>query len=183
MRPRAFWDLGVSDSMAIWVAQFVGRDIRVLDYIEGQGQPLAYYVEELRSRGWGSALCVLPHDGAERDSVRAVKFEDHLRDAGFEVQTVKNQGKGAAILRIEAARRLFGQMWIHAQACGAGVEALGAYHERIDEARGIGLGPEHDWASHAADAFGLMCVAYEEPMVAARERREGRAGVTGAWMG
>ncbi|MGI8851983.1 MAG: PBSX family phage terminase large subunit, partial [Methyloceanibacter sp.] len=27
----------------------------------------------------------------------------------------------------------------------------------------VGLGPEHDWSSHAADAFGLMAVAYEEP--------------------
>jgi hypothetical protein len=32
-----------------------------------------------------------------------------------------------------------------------------------DENRDIGLGPEHDWSSHAADAFGLMAVAYEEP--------------------
>jgi phage terminase large subunit len=40
---------------------------------------------------------------------------------------------------------------------------MGWYHEKRDEARNIGLGPEHDWASHGADAFGLMCVAYEEP--------------------
>jgi len=25
------------------------------------------------------------------------------------------------------------------------------------------MGPEHDWSSHAADAFGLMAIAYEEP--------------------
>ena len=29
--------------------------------------------------------------------------------------------------------------------------------------RNIGLGPEHDWSSHAADSFGLMAIAYEEP--------------------
>jgi hypothetical protein len=28
-----------SDAMAIWIAQFVGREIRLLDYIEGVGQP------------------------------------------------------------------------------------------------------------------------------------------------
>ena len=27
----------------------------------------------------------------------------------------------------------------------------------------VGLGPQHDWSSHSADAFGLMCIAYEEP--------------------
>jgi phage terminase large subunit len=182
LRIRCFWDLGVSDSMAIWVAQFVGREIRVLDYIEGAGQPLSYYADALRSRGHGAALCVLPHDGAERDSVRAVKFEDHLRDAGFEVQTVKNQGKGAAMLRIEAARRLLPQIWINAATTVGGVEALGAYHERKDDGRGVGLGPEHDWSSHAADAFGLMCVAYEEPQAAVRERRASHHVGHGGWM-
>jgi len=42
-------------------------------------------------------------------------------------------------------------------------DALGYYHERKDEHRDIGLGPEHDWSSHAADAFGLMAISYEEP--------------------
>jgi phage terminase large subunit len=31
------------------------------------------------------------------------------------------------------------------------------------ETRNIDLGPEHDWSSHAADAFGLMAISYEEP--------------------
>jgi phage terminase large subunit len=106
IRRRAFWDLGVKDSTAIWVAQFVGREIRLIDFIEGQGQALAFYVEALRARGHGSALCVLPHDGARRDAVAATAFEEHLRQAGFEVMTIRNQGKGAAMLRIEAARRL-----------------------------------------------------------------------------
>jgi phage terminase large subunit len=52
---RAFCDLGGAgaraDAMAIWIVQWVGREIRVLDYIEGVGQVLAFYVEELRSRG------------------------------------------------------------------------------------------------------------------------------------
>jgi phage terminase large subunit len=43
-------------------------------------------------------------------------------------------------------------------------EALGWYHERkSDDQREVGLGPEHDWSSHCADAFGLMAVAYETP--------------------
>ena len=25
------------------------------------------------------------------------------------------------------------------------------------------LGPEHDWSSHAADAFGYLAISYEEP--------------------
>lgn len=167
MQVRAFWDIGVADSTSIWVAQFVGRELRVLDYIEGQGQPLGYYLAELRNRGWGKALCVLPHDGVQRDVITATRFEDHVSAAGFATQTVKNQGKGAAMERVEAARRLFPSIWFNEDTTRDGLKALGAYHERRDDRRNVGLGPEHDWASHAADAFGLMCIAYEQPKQAA----------------
>jgi chaperonin GroES len=50
-------------------------------------------------------------------------------------------------------------MHFDAEFCEAGIEAIGWYHEKIDEERGVGLGPNHDWASHGADAFGLVAVA------------------------
>lgn len=181
MQYRTFWDLGISDHTAIWVAQFIGREIRVLDYFEGEGQPLAYYVNWLREKDYGNALCVLPHDGAKRDNYSAIRFEDHLRDAGFKVETVPNQGHGADMLRIEAARRLFPSIWFNEVTTQSGIDALAAYHEKRDDKRGVGLGPNHNWASHAADAFGLMCVAYEEP----REKRKPKQTYRGpgGWMG
>jgi phage terminase large subunit len=163
MQLRAFWDIGVRDACSIWIGQFVGREIRVLDYYEAVGQPLAAHLNWLRSNGYGDALCILPHDGAKEDAINAVRYEDHVRAAGFEVETIANQGKGAALKRVETARRLFPAICFQADKCSAGLDALGWYHERKDEDRGIGLGPNHDWSSHAADAFGLMCVAYEEP--------------------
>jgi phage terminase large subunit len=165
---RAFWDIGVRDATSIWVTQFVGQQINVVDYYEAVGQPLAAHLEWLRSKGYASALCVLPHDGAKADALTAVRFEDHIRAAGFVVETVENQGKGAAMKRVEAARRLFPRIWFDKDKCSGGLDALGWYHEKKDEARNIGLGPEHDWSSHAADAFGLMCVAYEMPREAQR---------------
>jgi phage terminase large subunit len=52
---------------------------------------------------------------------------------------------------------------------GDGRDALGNYHEkRSKDDRDIGLGPEHDWSSHGADAFGLMCVSHEKPRVGAK---------------
>lgn len=184
VRRRAFWDLGgagaSADAMAIWIAQFVDREIRVIDYIEGVGQVLAHYVAELRARGHGEALCVLPHDGVNTNTITGKRYEDHVRDAGFEVEVVQNQGRGAAMMRIEAVRRLFPRIWFDAAATEAGRDALGYYHERRDENRNVGLGPEHDWSSHAADAFGLMCVAYEQP-TQTKERRSRPRG--GGWMG
>ena len=160
---KASWDLGVADATAIWIAQWVGGQIRFIDYIEGQGQPLGYYLNELRTRGYERAECILPHDGAHRDQVTATRYEDHIRAAGFVVNVIRNQGKGAAMQRIEAARRWFPRMWFDSEKTLAGRKALASYHERRDEDRQIGLGPEHDWASHGADSLGLMALAYVEP--------------------
>lgn len=163
MQVRAFWDIGTNDATAIWVAQFVGREIRVLNYYEASGQPLASHLNWLRSQGYDGCLCVLPHDGANVNHVTAERFEDHIASAGFLTKTIANQGKGAAMKRVEASRKLFPAIWFNKDTTGAGREALAAYHEKRDEDRDIGLGPCHDWSSHGADAFGLMCTAYEPP--------------------
>jgi phage terminase large subunit len=189
MTIRAIWDIGgtglKSDACAIWIAQFVGREIRVLDYYEAVGQPLATHVQWLRDKGWGKAYCILPHDGATNDKVFDVSYESALRQAQFEVRVIPNQGKGAAKMRIEAARRLFPSIWFNKDTTEPGRDALGWYHEKkSDDERNVGLGPEHDWSSHGADAFGLMCVAYETPEDYDEDdeddmRDRGRSSVTG----
>lgn len=186
MAKRAFWDIGgtgaKADACAIWIVQFVGREIRVLDYYEAVGQPLAAHINWLRDRHYDKALCVLPHDGDTNDRVHDVSYRSFLASAGFDVQVIANQGKGAAKARIEAARRVFGSVWFNADTTEAGRDALGWYHEKKDDERNVGLGPEHDWSSHGADAFGLMCVAYEAPPVGKKER-EAPAMHAGGWMG
>jgi phage terminase large subunit len=187
MTYRAIWDIGgtgaKADACSIWIAQFVGPSLRVLNYYEAVGQPLSAHVQWLRDNGYGKALCILPHDGATNDKVYAVSYESALKQAGFEVKVVPNQGKGAAAMRIEAARRLFPRIWINEPTTRAGMEALGAYHAKRDDARGIDLGPEHDWASHAADAFGLMCVVYEEPKAPRKPVVQREFVGSGGWMG
>lgn len=168
MAVRAYLDLGGtggrSDAFAMWIAQFVGREIRVLDYYEAVGQPLGTHLDWLRSRGWDKASIFLPHDGSTHDRVYDVSFESAILAAGFSVTVIPNQGKGAARARIEAARRILPSCWFNEATTADGRDALGWYHERKSEdVRDVGLGPEHDWASHGSDAFGLMCVAYETP--------------------
>lgn len=154
-----------SDAFTIWADQYVGREIRVLDYYEAVGQPIGAHLEWLRSRGYtkGKAVIVLPHDGDNNDRVYDVSYRSAFEEAGYEVEVIPNQGTGAAKMRIEAGRRLFSNIWFDEARTEGGRAALGWYHEKIDQERGIGLGPDHDWSSHGADAFGLMCVAYEPP--------------------
>lgn len=164
---RAFIDIGgsgaTSDAFVIWIVQWVGQEIRVLDYYEAVGQVLGTHIAWLRKNGYEMALIYLPHDGVNTNNVTGKRYQDHLEDAGFNVTVIPNQGKGAAAMRIEAVRRLNGKFWFNEKTTEPGRDALGFYHEKKDETRNIGLGPDHDWSSHGADAFGLMAVAYEDP--------------------
>lgn len=186
---RLFVDIGGTgaraDAFAIWAAQYVGTEIRFLKYYEAQGQPLATHVNWMRANGYtpDRALIWLPHDGATQDRVYDVSYESALTQAGYKVTVVPNQGKGAAKARIEEARRLFPQIRFDEAGCSGGLDALGWYHEKMDDARQIGLGPDHDWSSHAADAFGLACVAHEIPVkVNTSAFDPNKFASTGGWM-
>jgi phage terminase large subunit len=171
MTMRAFFDIGGTgsraDACSIWIAQFVGTSIRVLDYYEAVGQELSEHVHWLRKSGYEDARITLPHDGAQNDKVVRTSYASALREAGFKVDVFPNQ-IGAKLIRIDAARRLFPSMRFHKTNCEAGLDALGWYHEKKDDQRNVGLGPEHDWSSHAADAFGLLALSYEEPKAKAK---------------
>lgn len=191
LRVKIFCDLGgtgaKADAFAMWPGQFVGREVRVRDYYEAQGQPLATHIQWLHSVGYGPkrADIVLPHDGDTNDRIYDVSFRSGFEAAGYDVTVIPNQGKGAAKMRIESLRRLFPSMWFDEATTEPGRDALGWYHEKMDPDRNVGLGPEHDWSSHGADACGLLAVAYEAPSIEAERRRYGSRGATSSsvWAG
>lgn len=168
MTKHLFADIGGTgaraDAFTFWGGQLIGKEIRVLDYYERVGQPIGAHLEWMRANGYlpGNAQIWLPHDGETNDKVFDVSYQSAFEKAGYKVEVVPNQGKGAASARIETGRRYFGSCWFNEETTQGGLDALGWYHEKKDDKRGIGLGPEHDWASHGADAFGLMCIAADQ---------------------
>lgn len=170
MKLRLFADIGGTgsnaDAFTMWGAQFIGREVRVLNYHEAVGQEIGYHLAWMRENGYTEdrTEIFLPHDGATHDKVFNVSYQSALEAAGYSVTVIPNQGRGAAMARVNAARRIFPACWLNEDPTKAGVEALGWYHEKWDDERDIGLGPEHDWASHGSDAFGLMAIVAEDAM-------------------
>lgn len=187
MTLRAYWDIGgtgmKADATAVWIVQFIGPNIHILDHYEAVGQPLSTHVAWLRKNGYEDALCVLPHDGASHEKIHKITYESSLREAGFAVRVIPNQGAGAAMLRVESARRLFPRIWFNESTTLPGRTALRAYREKWSEERGVGMGPLHDWSSNSADAFGLACIDFEEPKVQRKASSGRRHGAAGSWMG
>lgn len=190
MTIRLFCDIGgtgkKSDAFAIWAAQFIGKEIRVLNYYEAVGQPIGHHLHWMRENKYtpGTARIWLPHDGDTNEKIIDWNYRSAFEAAEYQVEVIPNQGTGAAKMRIEAARRMFPSIWFNAPMTQDGRDALGWYHEKKSEdEREVGLGPEHDWSSHGADAFGLMCVAYEEPIEKKKPKPVRTNYGASGWMG
>jgi phage terminase large subunit len=187
---HVFCDIGGtgarSDAFAMWAVQIIGKEIRVLNYYESVGQEIGAHLNWLRSSGYTPERTHiwLPHDGAASDKVFAISYESAFRKAGYRCSVEPNQGRGAAAIRIEAVRRFLPYCWFNEATTEPGREALGWYHEKKDETRDIGLGPEHDWSSHGSDAFGLACCVAERLMSRTPNQipRHEFADVAGGWM-
>jgi phage terminase large subunit len=173
---RVYADIGgagaLADAFVFWACQFVDGDIVVLNHYEKQGQTVGYHLNWLRDNGYEDAELVFPHDGVNADDFTGKRYVDHFERAGFRTRIIKNQGRGAAAMRIEAVRNVGNRLYFNADTTEDGRQALGFYHEKRDEKRGMGLGPAHDWSSHSADAFGLMAVDYQDPKRSAAFNRK-----------
>ena len=169
MTIRSHHDIGgrgaKADAYSIWISQWVGREIRVIDHYTAVGQPLSAHVAWMKQKGYEGAEIVLPHDG-DNDGGPSESWADAWRTAGFRtVKVIPNQGPGAAMYRIEQARRWFPRMVFDEENTADGRISLGMYAPKISKETGADLGPNHDVYSHDADSFGLMACDYREPKI------------------
>ena len=153
------WDLGMSDSTAIWVAQVVGKEIRLVDFYENHSQGLDTYVQWLRDNGWSDAVQLLPHDVVVRELGTGKSRQEMLEQAGLEITVVK---KLPVADGIQAVRRILPRCWFDKNV-KQGLDALRNYRRNYDEKRNVFFdSPLHDWCSHASDAFRYLAVGLDE---------------------
>jgi hypothetical protein len=171
------WDLGRSDSTAIWFFRFGQGGVEVVDFHENHGQSLSHYFGVLdartRERGYRYVKHYLPHDARAKTLSTQVSILD---------QALSRFGPGAVEIipaldvldGIQAARALLeSSIRIHARCdesplpgVASGIEALRSYKYAWDEKHKVFTRlPLHDWSSHAADGFRYLALA---------ERKAGR---------
>lgn len=156
---NTYWDLGRSDNTAIWFAQLVGMEWRILDYYEQNGQHFSHFIEELDNRGYRYGTHFLPHDASNEQLAANRTIEEQLCDAlednpdlGDDVQVVPRVSRKH--LAIDAARGIFSRCFFDSEKTKDGLQCLRRYRYDIDEQSGrVGKDPKHDIYSHGADAF------------------------------
>ncbi len=153
------WDLGIADSTAIWVAQLVGKEIRLVDYYEGHSQGLDAYVTWLRNNDWDKATQLLPHDVEVRELGTGKSRKEMLEQSGLEITVVKRLPIADGI---QAVRQILPRCWFDKDV-KKGLDALRNYRRNYDEKRNVFYdSPLHDWCSHASDAFRYLAVGLDE---------------------
>jgi hypothetical protein len=153
------WDLGMSDSTAIWVAQIASKEVRIIDYVENHGVGLDWYVEWLRDKGYEHATQILPHDVQVRELGTGKSRKEMLEEAGLEITVAPRLSVADGI---QAVRQLLPRCWFNTDA-KQGIDALRNYRREYDEKRAVFYDrPLHDWSSHAADAFRYLAIGLNE---------------------
>lgn len=156
----AIWDLGRADKTAIWFAQIIGYEYRLVGYYENRGFALEHYLKELQRRGHLYGTMWLPHDAENETLVSERNIQAQVAAAGYKTTIVP---KTSILTRINAARTVFNRCVFDEEGCADGLNALRRWRFKVDpDTRQFSKDPQHDEYSHGGDAFTYMAVAMTE---------------------
>lgn len=155
------WDIGTDDATAIWWWQSLGSKIHVVDHYEAHGKGISHYAAVVVSKGYRRGDDWVPHDARQREwGADARQRIEAMIAAGLKPRLVPSHEVADGI---NAARVTFRRVWFDAYRCKYGLDCLRAYQTEYDDKRKVyGTRPLHNWASHTADAFRYLAMAWRE---------------------
>lgn len=180
-----FWDLGISDDMAIWIMQPIGKEIRLICCYSNSGEGMEHYINWLHEFAdkhkirWAEHYA--PHDIEVRELMSGESRLDTAKKMGIKFKTVprvKNKMDS-----INALRAIFPRLLFDKERCENGINAVASYHREYDEKRKVFKDrPEHDWSSNFSDALQQLAMAWKDKIIKKPAATKPIAGA-GGWMG
>ena len=176
---HAVFDLGWSDSTAIWFLQFVGMETRLIRYLEGSQQTMSYYLATMQTFGYVYDTIWLPHDAENKTLAAAGRsIDDIVRGAGYKTQILP---RVPIVDSINAARTIFPTCWFDREHAADGITCLRHYRYDVDpDTKQFSRSPRHDHYSHGADAFRYIALMIKEPT---KRKPKARTDIAVGWMG
>ena len=172
------WDLGYGDMVSIWMFQSFPMEYRLVDYEEGQREPIHHYISELQRRGYIWGTDYLPWDGGLKALGTGKSIEELMRAAGRKVRVAPRL---PILDGINAARTIFPLCWFDEAKCGEGLRHLRCYrYGEMKSLEGPSREPLHDLHSHASDAFRCLAVSIRQPQKA-REQQQRQSAYSSPW--
>ena len=157
---RTYWDLGIGDSTAIWFAQFINKEIHLVNYYENSGEGLAHYARVLddyrKLTECVYDLHVAPHDIQARELSTGKTRLETARRLGLPFRVAPRLSIESGI---EAVRMILHRCWFDEKNCDLGIKCLSNYRKSYDEKNRVYSDkPVHDSTSHCADAFRVLAM-------------------------
>jgi len=157
------FDLGVGQNQSLWFAQFIGQELRVIDYLQGDDEAgnegYSWFARKMKEQPYTYGKIYFPHDGRVREATGKSRAET-MESLGFVVEILPMLPIADGI---DAVKRTFPKIRMDSKRCGEGLAALKNYRENWDEKLKRSNGAFKDWTNHAADSFRYMVQAYEAP--------------------
>lgn len=185
VRVHTGWDIGYTDSTAIWFIQCVGRERRLVDYYESSGKILTAYADVLQDKkreyGWTYGEHFFPHDMGVHMLDSEKSRIDMMRSRGFDGQIVPAHD---VLEGINVVRRMLGRTWIDPNRCKRGLDGLRQYRRQWDDKLQDWKSGEHvDWTNHGCDALRTFAAGFDDPASLTRvtERRRSNNEGGSSW--
>ena len=154
-------DLGRADTCALWFVQQQGMQHHFIGYYSNVGFDWSHYLEHIQGTKFRIGKIYLPHDGKNETIAAAKSVFAQTRDAyPNNGQVVHVPRTNKVTIDINQVRLLFPRFYFSEQKCADGLQALAHYRYKVDEEKKDPHGrgamspePDHNWASHGADAL------------------------------
>ena len=155
------WDLGMSDSTAIFFWQYFDKKLRIIDAYETHEISDEAVIRYVQANPYNSAWHFLPLDGAKRDS-DAISRIQKVRNMGLiNASLLRRTGREDGINRTTLLLKL-NSTTFHKPNTDWAVEKLKKYSRKFNEHTGDYEGHDHKTESHIADALRYTAEAIDQ---------------------
>jgi len=145
------WDIGRTDSTAIWFYQRIGQQICFIDYLEDSRKGADEYAKKLREKPYIITKLILPHDARVKGFTASHSTEEYFQRVFRGVTVAERTSVQSGV---DMTRRMFSRFVFDESKCGRGIECLENYRRKWDEEKHDYSGePIHSEFSHGADAM------------------------------
>lgn len=154
-----FWDLWISDAMAILFVQTVWKEIRIIDSYKNTWFWLEHYATEIKSKPYKYTTHYFPHDIRHRElSTWTSRLETAVKLLWEECRVVP---MNTIESWINAWRLIFKNVWINEE-LEEFINDISLYQYEYDDLRQeFKRTPKHDWTSHYADTYRYLATIFE----------------------
>jgi len=150
-------DLGFNDAMALWWFQRLGAELRLIDYYENSGEPLAHYIKIIKNKDYVTERVFVPHDASSHELGSGLTRVQIARNLGQEFTVLPRLGIQEGI---DAVRNLLNRCWFDEVKCEKGIRALENYRKEWNDTLGVWREtPRHDHFSNGADAMRYLALS------------------------